>query len=104
MVSIVGAVLFLALPQLAGWIASRVTKRSSWVPWPAVAITAFSALWYLLAWLPGQHRAAQAAESRCGMWVVAAVSALAAGLVVHTIAGVVFGMLSLRRRRARARP
>jgi hypothetical protein len=99
--SIVGAALFLALPQLAGWIATRVTQRASWVPWPAAAITVFSALWYVLAWLPG-HRAAQAAESRCGMWVVGAVSALAAGLVIHTIAGVMLGMLTLRRRRARA--
>ena len=103
MVSIVGAALFLGLPQLAGWIATRVTQRSSWVPWPAAAITVFSALWYVLGWLPGQQRAAQFAESRCGMWVVAAVSALAAGLVMHTIAGVIFGMLTLRRRRARAR-
>ena len=51
--AIVGAALFLALPQLAGWIATRVTQRSSWVPWPAAAITVFSALWYVLAWLPG---------------------------------------------------
>jgi hypothetical protein len=101
MVSIVGAALFVALPQLAGWIASRVTQRSSWVPWPASAITVFSALWYVLGWLPGQ-RAAEAAESHCGMWVVAAVSMLAVGLVMHTIAGVFFGMLTLRRRRARA--
>jgi hypothetical protein len=101
MVSLVGAALFVALPQVAGWIASRVTQRSSWVPWPAAAISVFSALWYLLGWLPGQ-RAAEAAESRCGMWVVAAVSMLAVGLVMHTIAGVFFGMLTLRRVRPRA--
>jgi hypothetical protein len=102
MVSTLGVALFLALPQLAGWIATRVAQRASWVPWPAAAITAFSALWYVLAWLPGQQRAARAAQSHCGMWVVAAVSALAAGLVMHTIAGVIFGMLTVRRRRARA--
>ncbi len=101
MLAIMGTVLFVALPQLAGWIATRVTQRSSWVPWPAAAISVFSALWYLLGWLPGQ-RAAEAAESHCGMWVVAAVSALAVGLVLHTIAGVIFGMLTLRRSRPRA--
>jgi len=101
MLAIMCTAFFLALPQLAGWIATRVMRRSSWVPWPAAAITVFSALWYVLSWLPGQ-RAAQAAESHCGMWVVAAVSALAAGLVIHTIAGVIFGMLTIRRRRARA--
>ena len=36
------------------------------------------------------------------MWVVVAVSMLAVGLVIHTIAGVIFGMLTLRRRGARA--
>jgi membrane protease YdiL (CAAX protease family) len=101
--SIVGTALFLALPQLAGWIATRVTQRSSWVPWPAAAITVFSTLWYVLGWLPNSRAAASSAsETRCGMWVVAAVSMLAVGLVLHTIAGVVLGMLTVRRRRARA--
>jgi hypothetical protein len=99
MLAIMGAALFLALPQLAGWIATRVTQRSSWVPWPAAAITVFSALWYVLRWLPGR-RAAEGAESHCGMWVVAAVSLLAAGLVIHTIAGVIFGIVTRRRQRA----
>ena len=101
MLAIMGIVLFLALPQLAGWIATRITGRSSWVPWPAAAISVFSALWYVLEWLPSSRAAAAAVEHRCGTWVVVAVSMLAAGLVIHTIAGVIFGMLTLRRRGAR---
>jgi hypothetical protein len=99
MLAIMGMVLFLAVPQLAGWIASRLTQRSSWVPWPAAAITVFSALWYVLRWLPGRRAAEAVAETRCGMGVVVAVLMLATGLVIHTIAGVIFGMLTGRRDR-----
>ena len=91
--------MFLALPQLAGWIATGLTKRSSWVPWPAAAITVFSALWYVLRWLPGRRAAEAASETRCGNGVVLAVFMLAAGLVIHTVAGVIFGMLARRRHR-----
>ena len=96
MAAILGLALFLALPQLAGWIATRLTHRSSWVAWPATAIAAFSALWYVLAWLPA-HRAA--ARSGCGMGEQGSLFALVVGLVVHIIAGVVFGVVTRRRQR-----
>jgi hypothetical protein len=87
--------LFLGLPQLVGWIASRVTHRSSALPWPAAAIVAFSALWYVLDWLPAQS---VGAHTGCGVPANAAVWFLVVGLVVHTGAGVVFGSLTRRRR------
>ena len=96
MALIVRAAVFLVLPQLAGWIATRVTRRSSAVPWPATAIAAFSTLWYVLDWLPAQHAAAR---SGCGMGEESAQFMLAVGLIVHTIAGVKFGT-TIRRWRA----
>jgi len=86
--------LFLGLPQLAGWIASRVTHRSSALPWPVAAIVAFSALWYVLDWLPAQS---VGAHTGCGVPANAAVCFLAVGLAVHTIAGVILGSLTRSR-------
>jgi len=91
--------LFLGLPQLVGWIASRVTHRSSVMPWPAAAVAAFSALWYVLDWLPAQRFGER---SGCGMPEQSAMFLLAAGLVIHTCAGLVFGGLTRRRRQPRA--
>ena len=97
----VGTILLFALPQLVGWLVTRLLRRSSWVSWPAIAVVVFSTLWYGMCWLPAHHRTG---SPGCGTMMLVAVDSarwfLAAGLVGHVTVGTIFGMRARRRQRA----
>lgn len=74
----------IVLPQLAGFAAARGWRRPA--AWPLTAGVIFAVVWYAAVWAP----ASAAAEQRralhhcaCGMWMVADVAVLLAGLAIH---------------------
>lgn len=85
--------LLLVLPQLAGLLVTRLARRTTWVAWPAAAISVFGAAFYLLLWAP--TRAAEEA-SGCGMRSLGLAILLIVGLVLHLGTGTLFGLLARR--------
>ena len=97
----VGAVMRLVVlfvvPQVAGWLVTRRMRHFSGLAWPATAIAVCGVIWRVCTWEPARE-VGRVSHTRCGTDLVGLYFAMGAALVVHLNLGVLFGLLSRRRR------